>query len=336
MIDAFETYVKYVPDAPERVVIMYREARIYYEYNHFDDAAKRFEVIVEKYPKHELAIYSANLLLDSLNAQGKTKEVVTYVDKFLEMPDLMKDPEFGKQMISLKSDTYDIEGHEYEKQKNFKECARSFQAAAEAMPDHAKHAERRWNEAQCFQNAHLVGQALQGAARADPRRTRRIRWRSARCSASPPATTSWPTTRRRPRATRSSPTSSRARRRRPTRSATRPPSASASARSSKALDDMESFVKFYGSAQAAGRRRRLLPDGRRLRARQEVRRPGQAPRELPQEVGRAGWSGSPGAGALPSRRAGLEGVVPEGQRRTAPAWRSSASRRPAARRCSTT
>ena len=86
MIDAFETYVKYVPDAPERVVIMYREARIYYEYNHFDDAAKRFEVIVDKYPKHELAIYSANLLLDSLNAQGKTKEVVSYVDKFLEMP----------------------------------------------------------------------------------------------------------------------------------------------------------------------------------------------------------------------------------------------------------
>ena len=160
MIDAFETYVKYVPDAPERVVIMYREARIYYEYNHFDDAAKRFEVIVDKYPKHELAIYSANLLLDSLNAQGKTKEVVSYVDKFLEMPDLMKDPEFGKQMISLKSDTFDIEGHEYEKQKNFKECARSFQAAAEAMPDHPKHAERRWNEAQCFQNAHLVGQAL--------------------------------------------------------------------------------------------------------------------------------------------------------------------------------
>ena len=104
-------------------------------------------MIVEKYPKHELAIYSANLLLDSLNAQGKTKEVVSYVDKFLEMPELMKDPEFGKQMISLKSDTYDIEGHEYEKQKNFKECARSFQAAAEAMPDHPKHAERLWNEA---------------------------------------------------------------------------------------------------------------------------------------------------------------------------------------------
>src|SRR4029077_540079 len=82
------------------------------------------------------------------------------VDKFLEMPDLMKDPEFGKQMISLKSDTYDMEGHEFEKLHNFKECGRSMLASAEALPAHPKHAERLWNAGQCFQNAHLVGQAV--------------------------------------------------------------------------------------------------------------------------------------------------------------------------------
>ena len=233
MIAAFDTYIKYVPDAPELVVIKYRKARIYYEYNHFDEAAKLFQDIVEKHPNHELAIYSANLLLDSLNAQGKTKEVVTLVDKFLEMPNLMKDPEFGKQMISLKSDTYDIEGHEYEKQKNFKECARSFagrrrgaarspearRAALERGPVLPERAPRR--------------PGPEGAPRSSSRRTRRIRWRRRRSSAWPPATTSWPTTRRRPRTTRTSPTSSRARRRRPTRSATRPPSASASARATR-------------------------------------------------------------------------------------------------------
>src|SRR5215471_2235400 len=160
MIEAFDTYIKYVPDAPELVTIKYRKARIFYEYNHFDEAAKLFGDLVEKHPDHELAIYSANLLLDSLNAQGKTKEVVSYVDRFLEMPQLMKDPEFGKQMISLKSDTYDMEGHEYEKQRNFKECGRSMLAAAESLPDHAKHAERLWNAGTCFQNAHLIGQAL--------------------------------------------------------------------------------------------------------------------------------------------------------------------------------
>src|SRR3569833_2418463 len=160
MIAAFDTYIKYVPDAPELPVSRYRKARISYEYYHFAEAAKLFQEVVEKHPNHELAIYSANLLLDSFNSLGKTKEVVQWVDKFLEMPNLMKDPEFGKQMISLMSDTYDLEGHKYEKSKNYKECGRSLLAAADTLPDHPKHAERLWNAGQCFQNAHLVGQAL--------------------------------------------------------------------------------------------------------------------------------------------------------------------------------
>jgi tetratricopeptide (TPR) repeat protein len=49
MIGAFDTYLKYVPDAPESVTIKYRKARIYYEYNHFDEAGKLFEDIVNKH-----------------------------------------------------------------------------------------------------------------------------------------------------------------------------------------------------------------------------------------------------------------------------------------------
>src|SRR5260221_7819996 len=160
MINAFDTYLKYVPDAKETVTIMYRRARIFYEYNHFAEAAPLFSEIVEKHCDDELGVYSANLLLDSLNAQGKTKEVVSNVDRFLEKQCLMKDPEFGKQMISLRSDTYDMEGHEFEKLHNFKECGRSMLAAADSLPEHAKHAERLWNAGQCFQNAHLIGQAI--------------------------------------------------------------------------------------------------------------------------------------------------------------------------------
>ena len=162
MINAFDTYLKYVPDAKETVTIMYRRARIFYEYNHFAEAAPLFQEIVDKHcPDPDgLSLYSANLLLDSLNAQGKTKDVLAQVDKFLDKQCLMQDPQFGKDMISLKSDSYDLEGREFEKLHNFKECGRSMLASAESLPEHPKHAERLWNAGQCFQNAHLVGQAL--------------------------------------------------------------------------------------------------------------------------------------------------------------------------------
>ena len=160
MIAAFDTYIKYVPDAPELVKIKYRKARIFYEYNHFDEAVVLFKDIVDHHSKDELAVYSANLMLDALNAQGKTREVVAWVDKFLQNQDLMKDPQFQKDMISIKIDSLDLEGRRAEKEGNYKECGVSMLAAAESLPDSNKHAERLYNAGLCFQNAHLIGRAI--------------------------------------------------------------------------------------------------------------------------------------------------------------------------------
>lgn len=159
-ISALDTYIKYVPDSPDLVKIKYRKARIFYEYNHFDEAVTYFEDIVEHHSKDELAIYSANLLLDSLNIQGKHKEVVKWVDKFVEMPELMKDQEFQKQMVSIKTDSYVLEAKDYEKHGDFKNCGISMLAAAESMPEHPQHATRLFDAGVCFQNARLIGQAI--------------------------------------------------------------------------------------------------------------------------------------------------------------------------------
>ena len=44
----------------------YRRARIWYDYQHFAEAAPLFEHIFANYPNDELAIYSANLEMDCL------------------------------------------------------------------------------------------------------------------------------------------------------------------------------------------------------------------------------------------------------------------------------
>ena len=160
MIAAFHTYAKVAPDAPEIPAMTYREAYINYDHNRFDRAEPLFLEVVQRFTKNELAIFSANLFLDALNMECKTKELLAWTRKFIEMPELMSDHEFEIAMISLLSDGYDREGHDNEKRGDTKECGRSFLAAAEALPTHRKHAERLWNAGQCFQNAHLVGQAV--------------------------------------------------------------------------------------------------------------------------------------------------------------------------------
>jgi TolA-binding protein len=160
MIAAFHTYAKQVPDAPELPVMLYREAYIYYDYDHFDLAEPLFLKVVQTYPKHELAVFSANLFLDSLNIECKPAELLVWAHKFIDMPALAANGEFSETIIVLISDGYEREGRIHEKQGDAKECGRSFLAAAETLPTHAKHAERLWNAGQCFQNAHLIGQAV--------------------------------------------------------------------------------------------------------------------------------------------------------------------------------
>ncbi len=83
--------------------------------------------------------------------------------------------------------------------------------------------------------------------------------------------------------------------------------------SDKALADMKSFVEFYGKRQAAGRRRRVLPDGRRLREGQaRWTSCAQAPRELPQVWGAQGGLDRQVVAHFRLGELALEGVVPEG------------------------
>jgi TolA-binding protein len=160
MIAAFHTYAKVAPDAPEIAAMIYREAYIYYDHNRFDRAEPLFLQVVQQWTKHELAVYAAHLFLDALNMECKFKEVVAWTRKFIDMPELMRDAEFAETIVKVLSDGYELEAREHEKRGDAKECGRSFLAAAEALATHAKHAERLWNAGQCFQNAHLVGQAV--------------------------------------------------------------------------------------------------------------------------------------------------------------------------------
>ena len=74
MLSAFQRYVCFVPDSDDLPQIKYRRARIYYEANHYQEAAVLFKDIAWNHRDHELAEYAANLYLDSLNVMGSQLE----------------------------------------------------------------------------------------------------------------------------------------------------------------------------------------------------------------------------------------------------------------------
>lgn len=68
LIAACRRYISYSKDFKEKlgriVEIRYKMARIYYTYNHFDQAAPAFDDIVANHADNDVACYSANLALD--------------------------------------------------------------------------------------------------------------------------------------------------------------------------------------------------------------------------------------------------------------------------------
>jgi len=120
MLDAFETYLRLVPKAPERIRIHYQKARIFYEVNQFDKAAPIFAEIATQYKTDPLAVVAANLLLNCLEHQKKFNEIATWVDRFLGAPELTKDAEFKKVLDTIKAGIEWKKCEEFEAKKEYK------------------------------------------------------------------------------------------------------------------------------------------------------------------------------------------------------------------------
>ena len=105
LLAAFDRYLAMVPDSPEVPNVEYRKARVYYEHNHFAEAAPLFDHIFATWPKSELATYSANLEMDCL-AIGKRYEalraLVERVKKSPSMSDAMTQQQVREMDEGLK------------------------------------------------------------------------------------------------------------------------------------------------------------------------------------------------------------------------------------------
>lgn len=124
LITACEKYLFYVPTGPRVVEIRYKMARIYYTYNYFEKAAPAFTEIVRKHPKHETAVYAANLTLDIYNGLKDYDTLEALAREFYELKDL-GDAEFKKSVRKV------IEASTFKKIEA-REKRQDFLAAAEA------------------------------------------------------------------------------------------------------------------------------------------------------------------------------------------------------------
>ncbi len=94
LLDACERYLKYVPNGDKKVEIAFKAANVFYRYNHFDEAVKRFAEIAQQHQDYKFengdraAEMAANLILDTYNLQNDWGKVNEWARRFYKDPKL--------------------------------------------------------------------------------------------------------------------------------------------------------------------------------------------------------------------------------------------------------
>jgi tetratricopeptide (TPR) repeat protein len=89
-------------DDEDLPAIKFKAAYVYFDHNHFVEAAKRYFEIIETWPRHDLSKKSANLILDSLSLQKKWDELAYYAGEFKKNDKLVgNDTKFKSEVQRL-------------------------------------------------------------------------------------------------------------------------------------------------------------------------------------------------------------------------------------------
>ncbi len=86
MGEAIDLYATLYPTDPEIAGILYKNGELFYVAGDYDEAVKRFGLIVEKYPKNPAARDAGNKILESLDKSKDYENVESWARRLLKVP----------------------------------------------------------------------------------------------------------------------------------------------------------------------------------------------------------------------------------------------------------
>jgi tetratricopeptide (TPR) repeat protein len=152
LLEACERYLKYIEKGDKKVEIAYKAAKIYYDYNHLDEAVARFADIALTYPDYKFengdraGEISANLVLDSYNILQDWGKVNEWAKKF-----------YAEERLATGKFRDDLE-------KLIRESQFKLINQLEAKNDYAKAAEQYTSFVQDWPKSELADKALYNAS----------------------------------------------------------------------------------------------------------------------------------------------------------------------------
>ncbi len=166
LIAACERYLKYIPNPEKKVEIAYKVAKIYYDYNHLDEAVPRLADIAQKYPTYKfengdkVGVISANLVLDSYNLLGDWAKVNEWARKFYGTDQLFVGHDRDELAKLIEQSSFKLV-NQYEAQKLYSKAADAYMGFVNEFPRSELADKALYNASIDYYNAHALDKAIE-------------------------------------------------------------------------------------------------------------------------------------------------------------------------------
>src|SRR6478735_10200327 len=86
LTEAMELYIKNYPDDKQIPELLFRQGKLYYDYQVYDPAVRQWGLLLEKYPNSKYAVGAGELILDSFNKSKDYGNIETWARRLKTAP----------------------------------------------------------------------------------------------------------------------------------------------------------------------------------------------------------------------------------------------------------
>jgi TolA-binding protein len=162
LTEAMELYVSTYPNDPELPELLFRQGRLYYDYELFDPAVRQWGLLLEKHARSPHAREAGELILDSFNKSKDYQNIEVWGRRLLQAP-AFAEPKAQARLSTLIVQAIFKQGERESAEGRHVSAAEAYLRAAREFPRDERAAQAAVNAAVCAERAVDAGLARQAA-----------------------------------------------------------------------------------------------------------------------------------------------------------------------------
>lgn len=156
--EATDLYATLFPADPKLIGVIYENGQLFYDYGDYDEAIKRFGLIVTKYPDHPNAGAAGDRILDALNKAENYENIEDWARK-LRKAKSFQSPEQHKRLDRLIVESIGKSGEKYAETGDYVKAAGFYLRIPKEFPKHKLAPDATFNAAVLLEKAKRPEQA---------------------------------------------------------------------------------------------------------------------------------------------------------------------------------